>query len=207
VSQAGIINQASGPVPSNVATSYVTDSGTAIPSANVLNVNGANGASTSGSGNQIIVSGPNIGFFASLSTTQTNVTGDGSSYNLICDSTDFNNGGYYNTATGVFTAPSAGYYQYNVQIVVQGVLSGNTSGYIKTERSGTLVFQYTYANFAAIFDSTNNASVISQSGIVALNGGLGLNFQVVLIVNGSGKVLSVGGSSFGYNTTFSMFQL
>jgi C1q domain len=201
------LNTDAGPTPPDIATSYVTDSGTAVPSGNILNVNGANGVTTSGSGNQVIVSGQNVGFFAYLSTTQNNVTGDGSTYQLVCDMTEFNPGAGYNTGTGVFNAPVTGYYNYNVQIVAEGILSANTSGYIKTERNGTDVFQYTYANFAAIFDSTNNAAVISQSGIVYLDSGLGENFQVTLQVNGSSKVASVGGASFGYNTTFSMFLL
>lgn len=58
MSQAGIINTSSGPVPPTVATSYVTDNGTAIPALNILNVNGSNGVVTSanpnGSNNLVI---------------------------------------------------------------------------------------------------------------------------------------------------------
>jgi len=58
-----IKNLASGPVPPSVATSYVTDNGTAIPAANILNVNGGPGISTSANpngSNNLLISLDNI---------------------------------------------------------------------------------------------------------------------------------------------------
>lgn len=44
-----------GIIPANVATQYNTDSGTAVPSAGILNVFGGTGVSTSGAGNTVTV--------------------------------------------------------------------------------------------------------------------------------------------------------
>lgn len=52
MSQAGTISSTSNP---QIATTYVTDSGNAIPAANILNVLGGVGANTTGSGNTITI--------------------------------------------------------------------------------------------------------------------------------------------------------
>lgn len=53
MSQSGILNTSGGPVPPVVATSYNTDSGVAVPAANVLNVFGSGSITTTGAGNTV----------------------------------------------------------------------------------------------------------------------------------------------------------
>ncbi len=74
MSQAGITNTSSGPVPPTVATQYTENTGIAVPSANNLNVLGGVSVITTGSGSTITIDVRN--FIAGIATTVGAVTAD-----------------------------------------------------------------------------------------------------------------------------------
>lgn len=51
-------------------------------------------------------------FLAYLSSTASNVTGDGTNYTVICGNEVFDQSSTYNASTGVFTAPVTGKYMF-----------------------------------------------------------------------------------------------
>ena len=74
-----------------VATSYVTDAGTAVPSSNILNVIGGSGISTAGSGNTITIT---------ATATATAYTDKSTSFAAAA------NNGYFVTNTATATLPA-----------------------------------------------------------------------------------------------------
>lgn len=72
-------NTSGGPSPPSVATTYQTDSGTATPALNILNVLGGPGATTTGSGNTVTV------IVDGTAPTYVNVTAAMSPYTVLAD--------------------------------------------------------------------------------------------------------------------------
>lgn len=79
---------ASGPTPPAIATSYVTDSGTAVPAANVLTVLGGAGCATSASGSTITVTVDGTApTYVNVTTAMSPYTVLATDYFISCDST------------------------------------------------------------------------------------------------------------------------
>lgn len=80
-------NLASGPVPPSVATSYVCDTGVAVPAANVLNVLGSDGIDTAGSGNTITISVDEIApSYVNVTNAMSPYVVTADDYYISCDS-------------------------------------------------------------------------------------------------------------------------
>jgi hypothetical protein len=75
MSQSGPLNdQGSGPTPPDVPTEFVTNSGTAVPALNVIEILGSGSISTSGSGNVVTISISSTGYTWNTITSATNPT-------------------------------------------------------------------------------------------------------------------------------------
>jgi hypothetical protein len=144
-------------------------------------------------------------FLARLSSTQSNVTGDGTDYTpIIFDALDGNVGSAYDNTTGLFTAPSTQIYVFSFGIQIVNIDPAHTLCSFKIETSaGTTAFGF-YGNPYPI----NNAGylMISQTAILAL--AANETVQVSLQISNGTKTIDVYGDNSGsYFTWFSGYLL
>jgi len=130
---------------------------------------------------------------AIVDTAQTNATGDGTSFDVIFDQIVDQNGSNYNTGTGKFTCPVAGYYLVSYTVTFTGVTSAMNDGNSQILSSAGTIQKRSW-NAAAIRAASNEA-VISDCIITkrAASDTLYINIQ---ISNGT-KVASTKAESFG----------
>jgi hypothetical protein len=69
-------------------------------------------------------------FQARVTSTASNVTGDGTAYTVIFDTETTDRNSDYNTGTGTFTAPATGLYELATMLRCSGVNTAHTSGTI-----------------------------------------------------------------------------
>lgn len=102
---------------------------------------------------QVPASGTTCLFSAYTSASYNNVTGDGTLYTVIFDTAIVNTGGAYNTATGVFTAPTTGNYLFNCTLDLNG-------------------FTVAHTDFMGLFEGSSPESrfIRINPGVVAANG-------------------------------------
>lgn len=164
---------------------------TAGTSGNVLTSDGTNWVSSAGGGSSTY-------FAASLSATQSNVTGDGTIYNIIFDNVLTNVGSAYNNATGVFTAPSNGLYQFCYNVFFAS-LNGSAATNTIVSCGGT-PYNFRMQQYDNLTAITTCPSEQCGSLLVPMTTGQTLNIQAAAF--GTTKTIGVGGgATSGYATT------
>lgn len=156
-----------------------------------------------------------VAFSAYLSATQSNVTGDGTTFVVPYDSTYFNNGAAFNVGSGVFIAPQDGEYCFSVNMFLEDIDVAATAGQVDLNvNSGGAIHTITSWNVST-FGDLNGDSMLNGFRILSLNANDTVGVQVTVSnttltidVNGGAStdcvfegflVASIGGGTNGFN--------
>lgn len=144
-------------------------------------------------------SGISVGFTASLTSTATNATGDGTVFDIVSYTEQSDISSNFNATTGVFTAPSDGLYLFFLVVQLSNLSSSHTDGYTRfTDGSNNFYISrfnpYTY-------DGTTAVPIVSGIFIAQLTASTTIKAQVQ--VTGGTKTVSVNGTT----TRFGGFKI
>ncbi len=142
-----------------------------------------------------------VGFSAYKSTVSTNAVGDANKYFYLCDTKLFDIGTNYDNTTGIFTAPSTGYYLFYANCFVSFT---GTIGYFQ------IGFAVSTGAVYVVYRNYGNFSQLQAAGCgwasFMLTSGQTVKPWVTLIMGSAGKTGSVGNLSTR-NTMFSGYKL
>lgn len=129
----------------------------------------------------------------------TDVTGDGTAYQIIFDAERFDQNSNFNTTTGTFTAPVAGKYSVNVRVGLAGLTASHTSGNLAITAGGNVL--RSYYNPAAVRDSSDQMTM-TLNAIVSLTASQTITATVT--VSGGTKVVDILDENAGDFTDISI---
>ena len=96
-------------------------------------------------------------FSVSLSSTQSNVTGDGTVYTIPWNTIAYDQASNFNASTGVFTAPTTGIYLLTARIYTTGQDTSNSGNNVSFVVSGSPIRSVIISDYDVSQSSTSNA--------------------------------------------------
>jgi len=160
----------------------------------VLTSNGSGSAPTF---QTAVTPASSVAFSAYLAGALLNATGDGTLVDVICDTEYFDIGSNYNNATGIFTAPSTGLYQFGVSVFLSNLGSSFTQ-YLMYIVANGVTYMMSQGNPANERSSASNQMTRRGTLLVQLTSGQTVKMQVE--VDGSTKTVTIGNG--GQPTSF-----
>jgi len=139
-------------------------------------------------------------FFAYLSSTQSNVTGDNTAYTIICDTVVINVGSGYNNSTGIYTAPRTGYYFFHYRIAIATDASGGDEVESKLVTSNNTYYGTSYPGRNRLANFGGPAYIISHEYCVLANMDVSDTAYVVITSGNNSKLDDVWGAATVYTS-------
>lgn len=142
-------------------------------------------------------------FSANLTTQLDNVTGDEGIFEFVLDNLYYSQGTGYDLATGLFTAPQAGIYQFSLSCYLANLVSNNTRLSLSMNEFATGITYPLYdINPFALATSANELQISGMVQLYSFAGGL---WQARLSVQGnSSENVSIYGLSADFSTSYSV---
>lgn len=142
-------------------------------------------------------------FLARLTNTLSNVTGDGTQYTALIDTSVFDQTSSYNTGTGLFTAPVTGRYLFSCGVLMTGMGSGHTSTIVRLVTTAR-TYRGIVCNPFACKDGSSNLAY-NFGAVVDMSSGDTASINV--LVSGSTKTISLTGDATNAPNFFSGYLI